>query len=162
MSVSYNYCAAQYWDIISYFKPCSIKMSMLFYNNRKASVKCCVFRPAFGCCRHPKTGWNTFFSHFQPFLFISNLFQWFHTWNQQKTSEKEQKMCFLFTPQSRSTCKSWSTPCGGFLKLSFSVDFWVNRAEFLINKKGESISIGKKWTGPINWRAESLKIYGCG
>ena len=26
------------------------------------------------CCTHPKAGWNTFFSHFQPFLLISNVF----------------------------------------------------------------------------------------
>ena len=60
-----------------------------------------------------------FFSHFQPFLFISNLFQWFHTWNQQKMSEKEQKKVFLSTPQGWLTCKSWSTPYGGTSKLSF-------------------------------------------
>ena len=31
---------------------------------------CCVFRPAFGCCAHPKAGQTTFFSRFQLFLFI--------------------------------------------------------------------------------------------
>ena len=36
---------------------------------------CCVFRPAFGCCAHAKAGQTTFFSRFQPFGFISNLFQ---------------------------------------------------------------------------------------
>ena len=41
---------------------------------------------------------KTFFSAvFQPFMFISNLFQWFHTWNQQKTSENEQKMYFDYS-----------------------------------------------------------------
>ena len=35
---------------------------------------------------------ETFFSAiFQPFLFILKLFQWFHGWNQQKTSENERK-----------------------------------------------------------------------
>ena len=43
---------------------------------------CCVFQPAFGCCAQPKAGRTTFFSRFQPFLFMSNLFQWFHGWNQ--------------------------------------------------------------------------------
>ena len=33
---------------------------------------CCVFGPAFRCCAHPKAGQNTFFSGFQPFLFILN------------------------------------------------------------------------------------------
>ena len=28
-------------------------------------AKCCVFRPAFGCCPHPEAGWTTFFSPFQ-------------------------------------------------------------------------------------------------
>ena len=36
---------------------------------------------------------ETFFSAvFQPFLFILKLYQWFHSWNQQKTSENEQKL----------------------------------------------------------------------
>ena len=59
-------------------------------------TKCCVFRPAFGCCVHPKAGWTTFFQPFSTFfvLFISNLFQWFYGWNQQKTPEKEQKIFY--------------------------------------------------------------------
>ena len=48
------------------------------------NVGCCVFRPAFGCCVHPKAGGNTFFSCFQPFLFILNLLYSFHAWNQEK------------------------------------------------------------------------------
>ena len=81
---------------------------------------CCVFRPAFGCCMHPKAGRNTFFNRFQPFLFISKKFHWFHAWNQQKTSENEKINFFPFlpTPQSWSTCKSWSTPWGGTSKSS--------------------------------------------
>ena len=42
--------------------------------------RCCVFRPAFGCCTHPKAGLNIFFSrfstffvHFKAFLVISRL-----------------------------------------------------------------------------------------
>ena len=73
------------------------------------SICCCVFRPAFECCAHPKACQTTFFSRFQPFLFFQNLFQWFHGWNQQKTSWNEQKNWYLSTPQSWSTCKSWST-----------------------------------------------------
>ena len=52
---------------------------------------CCVFWPAFGCWAHPKAGWNIYLAVFQPFLFFLKLFQWFHNWNQQKTSENEQK-----------------------------------------------------------------------
>ena len=61
---------------------------------------------------------------FKPFLLILNLFQWLHDWNQQKTSETEQKKWCLSTPQSWSTCKSWSTPWGGTSNLSFLVDFF--------------------------------------
>ena len=42
--------------------------------------ECWVFRPAFGCCAHPKAGGNTFFQpfssffvHFLPFSVISSL-----------------------------------------------------------------------------------------
>ena len=45
-----------------------------------------------------------FFSCFQPFLFISNIFRQFRACNQQKTPEKEQNNVFMSTPQS------WSTP----------------------------------------------------
>ena len=76
-----------------------------FYQ-RKQDHSCCVSR-------------NTFFSRFQPFLFILNFFQWFHGWNQQKTSENEQKNVVLSTLQSWLTCKSWSTPWGGTSELSF-------------------------------------------
>ena len=41
---------------------------------------CCVFRPAFGCCAHPKAGgttffqpFSTFFVHLKPFSVISRL-----------------------------------------------------------------------------------------
>ena len=37
---------------------------------RLLCIVCCVFPPALGCCAHRKAGWNTFFNHFQPFLFI--------------------------------------------------------------------------------------------
>ena len=33
---------------------------------------CCVFRPAFGCCIHPKAGQNTFFQPFSTF-FVNTL-----------------------------------------------------------------------------------------
>ena len=47
---------------------------------------------AFGCCANPKAGWNPFFSHFQPFVFFLNLFQWISVWNQ----EKQFKNVFFF------------------------------------------------------------------
>ena len=36
--------------------------------NTHLGYYCCVFRPAFGCCAHPKAGWNLFFSHFSTFF----------------------------------------------------------------------------------------------
>ena len=51
----------------------SITFTWLWYYH------CCVFRTAFGCCVHPKAGWNiffnrfsTFFVHFKPFSVISH------------------------------------------------------------------------------------------
>ena len=60
---------------------------------------------SFWVLRAPKSGLNYFFQLFQPFLFISKLFQCFHAYNQQKRlkNEHEQKTCFfqiLSTPQS--------------------------------------------------------------
>ena len=52
---------------------------------------CCVFWPAFGCCTYLKAGWNNFFSRFQPFLLIVNLFQWFQVWNQRFFFDFRQK-----------------------------------------------------------------------
>ena len=34
----------------------------------QTSHPCCVFWPAFGCCTHPKAGWNIFFSRFSTFF----------------------------------------------------------------------------------------------
>ena len=79
------------------------KLVWLTYQKMYLDV-CCVFWPAFGCCVHPKAGWLLFsavFSHFQPFLFIFNIFQWFHAWNQQKISENEQIFFLIFVYYSK-------------------------------------------------------------
>ena len=60
-----------------------------------------------------------FCSRFQPFLFFLNLFQWFHAWNKQKTSENEQKMCFCLLLKAGRHAEVGR---GGTSKLSFSVD----------------------------------------
>ena len=73
------------------------KLTFLKIRVEKPSI-CCVFRPAFGCCAHPKDGRTIFFSCFQPFLFISNLFQWFQGWNQSS----------LISFCVRAALKSWS------------------------------------------------------
>ena len=40
-----------------------------FLQQRKCwSSNCCVFRPPFGCCAHPKVGQNLFFSRFSTFF----------------------------------------------------------------------------------------------
>ena len=61
-----------------------------------------------------------FFSRFEPFLFISNLFQWFQAWNQQKTSEKEQKRCLLL--KAGQHAKAGWLPEGVPRNCLFSVD----------------------------------------
>ena len=48
----------------------------LFVHLQLVTPVCCVFRPAFKCWAHPKAVPNNFFSRFQPFLFILNLFQY--------------------------------------------------------------------------------------
>ena len=55
---------------------------------------CCVFWPAFGCCAHPRAGWNTFVQPFSTFFVHSHLFQLFHGCNHWKTSENEPKNIF--------------------------------------------------------------------
>ena len=47
-------------------------------------VGCCVFRPTFGCCAHPKAGLTTFFSFF-------NLFCSFQTFVSDFTPEINKK-----------------------------------------------------------------------
>ena len=50
------------------------------------------FDQLLGAVRTQKLVELIFFSGFQGFLFISNLFLWFHARNQQKTSEKEKNI----------------------------------------------------------------------
>ena len=107
---------------------------------------CCVFWPAFGGYAHLKAGQYTFF---HPFLFISNLFEWFHTWNQQKRSENEQKTCFfifcLLLKAGRHAKAGW-LPEGVhqnhlfwlifyFFKCFSSVFDWFLSKKLKINKK---------------------------
>ena len=87
---------------------------------------CVVFWPAFGCCEQPKAGRNTFFEpfstffvHFKPFSVISHLKSRKNIWKWTKNSI----FPFLFTLQSWSTCKRWSTQWGGTMNASFLVDF---------------------------------------
>ena len=52
-------------------------------NNVTIYPWCCVFQPE---------SWSKHF--FQPFIFFSNLFQWFHIWNHWKTPENERNCVF--------------------------------------------------------------------
>ena len=54
--------------------------------------KCCVFRPAFGCCVHMKAGQNTCFCSF------SEIFCWFQVWNHWKRFEMNKKVGFGHSP----------------------------------------------------------------
>ena len=53
--------------------------------NSCIGIICCVFRPAFGCCVHPKTGWKTFFSA------VFNFFSSFQTFFGDFTTEITEK-----------------------------------------------------------------------
>ena len=39
-----------------------------------------VYRPAFGCCGHPKAGWNNFFGRLHNFYLLFNFFEWYGDW----------------------------------------------------------------------------------
>ena len=69
---------------------------------------CCVFRPAFGCCAHPKAGEILFFSRFQQkFMLILAVKSLKKLWNDQKgltTAEKNASTSFCL----RTAPKSWS------------------------------------------------------
>ena len=72
---------------------------------------CCVFQPAFGCCAYPKAGWNTSFWPFGPFLFISNVLQWFFGWNQEKLFRNVwKKQCFKLGGWHETSVNSWYSP----------------------------------------------------
>ena len=80
ISLWYNYNNSKIVISCEYFLQINISIvSLQVVVLSKASI-CCVFRPAFGCCSHPKADWNTFFQpflsffvHFQPFSVISLL-----------------------------------------------------------------------------------------
>ena len=72
---------------------------------------------------HPKAGQNTFFSHFKPFFFISNLFQWFHALKSRKTSKNEQKNSIysIFVYSSKLVNKLRGTSNLSFFTLFFTI-----------------------------------------
>ena len=85
-----------------------VKMAFYLFFQKLGGIRwpfslyvCCVFWPAFGCSPHPKAGWTTFFGRFQPPLFILNLFQWFHAWNQEKT-------CFFLFSEVFGWFQAWN------------------------------------------------------
>ena len=67
------------------------------HHHRHQSLSMTIFVIVIVICR------NTFFSRFQPLLFILNLFQWFHVWNQNKKVKNGRKKCldqFLGAPST--------------------------------------------------------------
>ena len=72
--------------------------------------KCCLFRPAFGCCAHLKAGWNTFwlfstylfnFEHFSVIFWLKSRKKHFlisakkslkNIWNEQKRLKMSKKV----------------------------------------------------------------------
>ena len=55
---------------------------------------CCVFKPAFMYCAHPKAGQTTLFSRFQPFLLIVKPIDFTPEKNEQKWSKTDEKKLF--------------------------------------------------------------------
>ena len=80
---------------IVFWLRCRLQMESTTYHtfveSMGDSLLVVYFDQLFRCLQHLKASQNTFFRRFQLFLFISNLFQLFHGWNQLKTSENEQK-----------------------------------------------------------------------
>ena len=82
---------------------------------------------------------ETYFSAiFQPFLFILELFLWFHSWNQQKTSENEwKKRGFVYSSKLVDMQKLVDSLRGYlefvFFRLNFKQD----------NKKRKNENLGK-------------------
>ena len=88
---------------------------------------CCVFWPSSRCCAYKK---SLLKYSFQPFLFILNLFQWFHAWNHWKTSENEHVFFqFLSTLKAGRHAKAVPWIClfsvDFFTFLTFFVSFWL-------------------------------------
>ena len=72
----------------------------------------------------PKSWLNYFFQPFSTFFLILNLFRRFHCWNQQKTSENEQKKpCFCLFLKAGRHAKAARLPKGLPRNCLFSVDF---------------------------------------
>ena len=57
-----------------------------------------------------------YFSRFQPFLIILNLFQWFHIWDQQKTCENEQKKVIFVYCSKLVYMQKLVDPLRGYIK----------------------------------------------
>ena len=69
----------------------SFPPEMSLFISADSRPECCVFWPAFGCCRNPKAGLNTFFLpfstffvHFEPFSVISRLKSTKNVWKETK------------------------------------------------------------------------------
>ena len=72
---------------------------------------------SFRLLRTPKSWSKYFFQPFQTFMFILNLFQWFHPWNKWKTSENERVF-----PSKLADKQKLVDSLGGTSKSSCSVD----------------------------------------
>ena len=101
-----------------------MKLSFLwcqFYTG--LNERCCVFRPDFGCCAHPKAGRTTFFQPFATFFW--NCFCWFQVWNHWERFKMNKKGWKLLKKSSltslwvRAAPKSW-------LKNTTELDYYLN------------------------------------
>ena len=129
----------------------SLQMQWTIFN----CIICCVFRPAFGCCAHPKAGRTAFFSCFQPFFFILNLYWWFHTWNQYINVWKWTKKCVIVYSSKLVDMQKLVDSLRGCLEIVlFWFIFWKRQK---MNKKGQKrlikSSLTSFWvrTTPKSW-----------
>ena len=118
-------------------------------------VLCSVFKPAFGCCAHPKAGQNTLLSCFQPFLFILTFFSDFMSQIKKKRLKWTKKCYFPFLPtlQSWPTCKHWSTPWEG------TSIFYVFLVDFLQKLKKHCFFVQYQNTSSLGVIYLLLKLY---
>ena len=73
--------------------------------NEFIHLKCCVFWPAFGSCKHPKAGQKTVLGLFSTFFVDFRCFQWFFSPKQEK-SLNYQCLKLLFEAVRYSTLKN--------------------------------------------------------
>ena len=128
------------------------------YDTSKTLLMCVVyFNQLLGVARTQKLVETFFSAVFQKLMFISNLLQWFYAWNQQKTSEKEQKHVFVYSSKQVDMQKLVDS-LRGYLKIVFFrfVDF---RCERLKNGWKNVFTSFSVHAAPKSWLKYTTDVY---